>query len=364
MKSDRNLIRNHIQNIPAYEPIVPFEVLTDELNIPIENIVKLDANENPYGPIPEVYTALSRLPYINIYPDPESRYLRNALSKYHKVPTENILAGAGADELIDLIIRATLDPGDIMLNCPPTFGMYAFDGGVNNANIISVPRDAQFKIDLTGIEKAVIENKPKLLFLASPNNPDGGLLPEESLFKLLELPLYLVIDEAYIDFASPGSSLLRHVNEYQNLIILRTFSKWAGLAGLRIGYGIFPNDLISHLWKIKQPYNVSVAASTAAIISLQNLGKLKSNRDRIVAERERISTFLKEIPWLVPYPSQTNFILCKVIGRNASDIKIILAEQGILIRHFQKPGLDDHIRISVGKQADTEILINQLNKME
>jgi len=126
----------------------------------------------------------------------------------------------------------------------------------------------------------------------------------------------------------------------------------------------FSKDLISHLWKIKQPYNVSVAASTAAIISLQNLDKLLGNRDRIVTERERFSSFLKNIPWLDPYPSQANFVLCKVIGRNALDIKSILAKQGIIIRHFQKPGLDDHIRISIGKPADTDIIINQLKNME
>jgi histidinol-phosphate aminotransferase len=364
MKTETPFIRNHILNIPAYEPIVPFDVLSDELDIPTEKIVKLDANENPLGPIPEVYDALSHLAYINIYPDPESRYLRDALSHYHKVPAENILVGAGADELIDLIVRVLLDPGDMMLNCPPTFGMYAFDGGVNNAHIITIPRSNHFEIDLIRIEEAVKIHKPKLLFLASPNNPDGGLLPEESLFELLKHPMYIVIDEAYIDFASPGSSMLRYTHEYQNLIVLRTFSKWAGLAGLRIGYGVFPDNILSHLWKIKQPYNVSVAASTAALISLKYLGKLKCNRDRIVSERERLFLFLKDIPWLSPYPSQANFILCKVIGRNALDIKTRLAQQGILIRHFQKPGLDDHIRISTGKPADTDILINQLVNME
>ena len=213
------------------------------------------------------------MPHVNIYPDPDSRYLRNALSEYHKIPVENILAGAGADELIDLVMRAILDPGDVMLNCPPTFGMYAFDGGVNNANVITVPRNSQFEIDLPGIEEAVKNYKPKLLFFASPNNPDGGLLQKELLLELLKLPLLVVLDEAYIDFASPGSSMLHQTSENQNLIILRTFSKWAGLAGLRVGYGVFPNELITHLWKIKQPYNISVAASTAAVVSLQKLHK-------------------------------------------------------------------------------------------
>ncbi len=133
---------------------------------------------------------------------------------------------------------------------------------------------------------------------------------------------------------------------------------------MRIGYGIFPDDLISHLWKIKQPYNISVAASAAAMVSLQNINKLKQYSDQIISERERLYGYLEELTWLDPYPTQTNFILCKVKDRNALDVKNKLASQGILIRHFQKPGLEDHIRISVGKQEHTEVLINQLKAME
>lgn len=359
-----SLIRKHIIDIPSYEPVIPHDVLTEKLNLTNCSIVKLDANENPYAPIPEVNKALAKLQNFNIYPDPESRYLRQALSNFHQIPADNIIVGAGADELIDLIMRLLLDPGDTLINCPPTFGMYEFDGGINNANIITIPRKENFEIDAQLLEKSIKKHRPKLLFLASPNNPDGSLLPLDLLIDLLEHSLVIVVDEAYIDFAAPGSSFINLVQENSNLIVLRTFSKWAGLAGLRIGYGIFPMGLAPHLWKIKQPYNVSIAAATAAMISLDHAAKLTEIQGRIVSERERLCQTLDKISWMETYPSQANFILCKIIGKNALDIKTSLEKQGILVRHFNNPGLIDHLRISVGKPEDTRKLVNKLIRME
>jgi histidinol-phosphate aminotransferase len=358
------MVRPHILEMPAYEPILPYDVLSETLGIPVDRLVKLDANENPYGPLPEVLDALGRLPYTHIYPDPESRQLRQALAAYHRFPVENILASAGADELIDLIMRLCLEPGQAILNCPPTFGMYAFDADVNQARLINVPRLADFSdgfsLDLAGIEAAVQEYSPRLLFLASPNNPDGSLIQPDEIQRLLEMPLIVVLDEAYIEFAQPGSSSMPKVLEHENLVVLRTFSKWAGLAGLRVGYGAFPGWMMPHLWKIKQPYNVSVAASTAAVVSLQNATHLVETGQKIIAERERLFTKLSEIPWLVPYPSQANFILCRVVGKDARSLKLHLAQQGILLRYFNKPGLQDAIRVSVGTPAQNDILIRTL----
>jgi histidinol-phosphate aminotransferase len=356
------LIRPHVYNMAAYEPILPFEVLSQQLGLPPQEIIKLDANENPYGPLLAVVEALAGLPYAHIYPDPESRELRRALAAYHGVPFENLLAGAGADELIDLIMRLFLDPGDAILNCPPTFGMYAFDAGVNGARLISAPRKSDFSLDLDAIEQAVHAYGPKLLFIASPNNPDGGLIPSDALEWLLALPIVVAVDEAYVEFAPPGTSCIDQVAARENLIVLRTFSKWAGLAGLRVGYGVFPANLMPHLWKIKQPYNVSVAASTAAIVSLQYADHLQGTAQKIRAERERLCAALREIPWLAPYPSQTNFVLCRVAGgaSEAAALKADLAREGILIRYFDKPGLDDHVRISVGKPEHTDVLLAKL----
>jgi histidinol-phosphate aminotransferase len=344
----------------SYTPILPFEVISDQLGITEDQIIKLDANENPYGPVSAVSEALAKLPYVHVYPDPESRKLRQSIATYNRISFENIMAGAGADELIDLIMRLLIDPGDYILNCPPTFGMYQFDADVNAAKVISIPRKKNFAIDINGIVTAVEQNQPKILFLASPNNPDGSLLSDDDLFTLLDMPIILVLDEAYIDFASTNLSKINFVSNHENLVVLRTFSKWPGLAGLRVGYGVFPVWMMPHLWKIKQPYNVTVAGSTAAIVSLEQIDQLESRTNLIIAERERLYKLLQTITWVEPYPSQANFILCKVIDFDAREIKDSLARQGILVRYLDKPGLSDHIRISIGKPEHTDRLISSL----
>lgn len=364
MFDPQSLIRAHIRQMPAYEPILPFEVLSRQLGRAASQIVKLDANENPYGPLPAVRQALAAMPFAHIYPDPGSQDLRRALADFHQVPFENLLAGAGADELIDLTLRLVIEPGDVLLNCPPTFGMYSFDGDLNGARVVSVWRKEDFSLDLPAIECAVAEHRPKLIFVASPNNPDGSLIASDSLGRLLALPVLVALDEAYIEFAPPGSSLLAQAARRSNLIVLRTFSKWAGLAGLRVGYGAFPAALMPHLWKIKQPYNVSVAASTAAIVSLQHAAELGAIGERILAERERLFTGLQAVPYLRPYPTQANFILCRVEGRDAAHLKQQLASEGILVRYFNKPGLQNCIRISVGKPEHTQALLQTLHALE
>ena len=282
------------------------------------------------------------------------------LADYHQIPAERIVIGAGADELIDLILRLVLEPGDGLINCPPTFGIYAFDGALNQANLITVPRRQDFSIDLEAIQQAVAADQPKVLFLANPNNPDGGTIATEIFEQLVDLPLLLVMDEAYIEFSDPGCSVLEKVQVNDNLIVLRTFSKWAGLAGLRIGYGVFPSDFVPMLMKAKQPYNVSVAAEQAAVATMNNLSSSQANITRIITQRQRLYTVLEEIAWLRPYPSQANFVLCKVSGIPAVEVKQRLREQGILIRYFNATRLSDHIRISVGTQEQIEILITAL----
>jgi histidinol-phosphate aminotransferase len=352
----------HIANLPPYTPIEPFEVLSQKVGRRPENIIKLDANENPYGMSPRAREALAHLAYGHIYPDPESRALRAALSRFTGAPAENLLVGAGADELIDLIMRVVLNPGDVVINCPPTFGMYAFDADLNNAKVINVPRKNDFSLDLNGILAAAEKFSPKLIFLTSPNNPDGSLIPPPVLQKLLTLPALIILDEAYIEFSGVPSQIT-NVPITNNLIVLRTFSKLAGLAGLRVGYGAFPTWLMPTLWKAKQPYNVNVAASVAAIASLDDPAYLDWTVTTLVAERERLFDGLSTIPWLSPYPSSANFILCRVAPEiNAAQLKADLAHKhGIFIRYFNKPGLTDCIRISVGKPEQTDALLSALS---
>jgi histidinol-phosphate aminotransferase len=366
MMNIESLIRPEIITMEPYTPIVPFEVLSARLGRAPGDIVKLDANENPYGPSPKVREALSKLEFAHIYPDPESTALRAALSRRLNLPAENILAGAGADELIDLVLRLFLRPGDAVIDCPPTFGMYSFDTAVNAGRLIQIPRREDFSVDISTIETIAAKNSNsqlKLLFLASPNNPDGSLLSDSDLRRLLALPLVVVLDEAYVEFAGESASRASWVLEHDNLIVLRTFSKRAGLAGLRVGYGIFPPALMPHLWKIKQPYNVSVAASAAAIASLEDAGTLAQVVAKLVAERNRMAEALSEFPFLKVYPSHANFVLCRVIGRDAKDLKLALERQGILVRYFNKPGLADCIRISAGKPGQTDALLEVLRRL-
>ena len=355
-------VRPDIASMTPYTPVVPFGVLVERLGRPVEEIIKLNANENPYGPSPRVRAALAELPFPHIYPDPESGALRRALSGYTGVPADLLLAGAGADELIDLTMRLFLLPGDCNQNCPPTFGMYPFDAAICGATVISVPRREDLGLELDRIEDAARKERPKLLFVTSPNNPDGGLVSDQELLRLLELPLVVVLDEAYIEFAAPERSRIGWVERHENLIVLRTFSKWAGLAGLRLGYGAFPASIISDLWKIKQPYGVSQVASAAGIAALQDLAWAEDKVARIVEERERLLPLLSEVPYLSPYPSRSNFVLCRVLGRDAVALKETLEMKGILIRYYRSARLQDHIRISVGTPKQMETLIEALRR--
>ncbi|KAF2290995.1 hypothetical protein GH714_018089 [Hevea brasiliensis] len=358
-----SFIRSHLRTLSPYQPILPFEVLSANLGRKPEDIVKLDANENPYGPPPEVFEALGSLKFPYIYPDPQSRQLREALAKDSGLESDYILVGCGADELIDLIMRCTLDPGDKIVDCPPTFTMYQFDAAVNGAEVIKVLRKPDFSLNVELIVDAVQQENPKCIFLTSPNNPDGSIISDEDLLKILELPILVVLDEAYIEF-SGLESRMKWVKKHDNLIVLRTFSKRAGLAGLRVGYGAFPLSIIEYLWRAKQPYNVSVAAEVSACAALQNPTYLEKVKDALLQERDRLYKLLLEVPFLNPFPSYSNFILCEVkSGRDAKKLKDDLASMGVMIRHYNNKELKGYVRVSVGKPEQTDALMQGLQRI-
>ncbi|MEE8370002.1 MAG: histidinol-phosphate transaminase [Dehalococcoidia bacterium] len=341
----------------GYEPIEPVDAVAARLGIPEEQIVKLDGNENPYGPSPAVAEALARFPYYHIYPDPEQRRLRSAIAGYVGVDEEQIVAGSGSDEPLDLVARLFLSPGDVMLNAPPSFGMYPFLARLYGARLLEVPRLEDFRLDLPALEAALGEGA-KLLYLASPNNPTGNVLSREELERLLERRAVVVVDEAYAEF--DGESFVQMVGERDNLIVVRTFSKWAGLAGLRIGYGVFPRALAEAIRKIKMPYSVNVAAEVAALASLDDVATLRQRVGAIVAERERLGQGLAELGWLQPFPSRANFLLCEVRGIAAVEVRDRLREKGVLVRYFNTPMLRSCLRFSVGKPEDTDRLLEAL----
>lgn len=355
-----------VDRIAPYIPIEPYEVLSQKLGFTPDQITKLDANENPYGPSPKVRQTLSEMPYPHIYPDPESRALRQALAEFTGAPVERLMVGSGADELLDLILRAYIEPGEKVVICPPTFGMYSFLTHINAGLICEAPRRHDFSLDMPKLMDIIDEQKPRILFLARPNNPDGGMPLQRDIDYLLERSLLVVIDEAYIEFSSDSGrlgeklSLIKEVQNRNNLVVLRTFSKWAGLAGLRIGFGAFPEWLISALWKIKQPYNVNVAATQAALASLEDLDWLANNVDLLRKERAVLIEKLTTLSFLHPLPSESNFILCRITGMTGGELKNRLAKNGVLLRHYASDSLADCIRVSVGRPQDTERLISAL----
>jgi histidinol-phosphate aminotransferase len=356
----KRLIRSELVTMKSYAPVEPTDVLSRRAELSAGRIVKLDGNENPYGCSPQVSQALATYPYYHNYPDPEQRDLRKALEEYTGLGRQHIVCGMGSDELIDLILRLLLRPGDEVINCPPTFGMYPFSTEVCGGSVVDVPRTSDFSLDMTGIKEAVT-GKTKVIFVASPNNPTGNTTPAKDIMELVATGKVVVVDEAYFEFSD--ASVANLVPSYPNLIVLRTFSKWAGLAGLRVGYGVFPARLMEQLWKIKQPYNVSVAASAAALAALDARAWLEEKVALIVQERERLAGLLADVPYLWPYPSRANFTLCQVVGRDARELKLALEREGILIRYFDKPRLRDHIRISIGQPGQTDALLAALRRL-
>ena len=351
------LISSRFSKLQPYDSITPPEAS----GISIEDSIKLDGNENPYGCSPKVQRALARFAQYHIYPDPEQRELRGGLAKYANVSPECIIVGSGSDELIDLLLRLFVERGDKVINCVPTFGMYQFCAEQYGAEVLSIPRTANFALDVTRIEKAV-DNRTKLVFIASPNNPTGNTATHEDISKIASIGPIVVVDEAYHEFSKVTTLPLR--TQYENLLVLRTFSKWAGLAGLRVGYGIFPEQIVRLIDKIKQPYNVNAAGLIAASESLKDIKYLQGTIQSIIEERGHMFNALSELEFLSPIPSEANFILCDVLRGNAKEVYTKLKQQGIFIRYFDTPLLNNYIRISVGKPEHTQRLIKALQDMD
>jgi histidinol-phosphate aminotransferase len=227
--------------------------------------------------------------------------------------------------------------------------------------VVNIQRDDNFAVDVKKV-KAAVTKKTRLIFLATPNNPTGNVLPRQDILAIIDTGVPVVVDEAYYEFS--GETVVPVTSQYKNLMVLRSFSKWAGLAGLRVGYGIFPPRITDYLMAIKIPHSVSVAAEIAVRESLADLEYLQGKVRAIVAERERLFDELKKLLWLKPYPSQANFIYCEVLQGSAGRLHEKLQRKGILARHFDKPLLRNGIRISVGKPEHTDAFIRVLRELK
>ena len=350
------LLLPHLLDIKSFEAAVPLEEMARRAGIRPEHVIRLNANENPFGASPKVAEALARLP-THIYPDPLQTELRGRIGEYVGMDPSYVIGGAGADELIDLLFRLFVSTSDAVVECDPTFGMYNFCAGIAGARMVSAPLDADFHIDPDAVSDA-IDAATKMVIITSPNNPTGNLASREQVINLLEMGLLVVVDEAYYEFC--GETAADLVPEHPNLVVLRTFSKWAGLAGLRVGYGLMSPGLVSHIIDIKSPYNVNSAAEAAALASLDDADALMDNVRVVVRERERLFALLEGIEGVSPLPSGGNFLLCRFEPGRVEAVFDGMAWRGIFLRKFSHPRLIDFFRITVGTQGQNDAVVSAL----
>jgi histidinol-phosphate aminotransferase len=350
-------LRKDFDQLEAYKPVLPLEELANEIGVPVEQLVKLDANENLYGPSPSVREAIACAD-LHIYPDPGSTALRKALGEYLDVSPETIVAGSGSDDLIDVLIRLIM-PGSVVTT-PPTFGMYGFLAKIAGVRIVEAPRNTDYSLDLDAVSSSV-DAGASLVFVASPNNPTGNAASTAEIEALCEMDAVVAVDEAYAEFSK--TSAVGLVERFPNLVVLRTFSKWAGLAGLRVGYAVADPRLAERMMAIKQPYNVNVAADVAARAALAHRGEILETVAMLVAERQRMVAELARFDWLKPYRSDANFVLFRVVGRSAFELAMALRRKGVLVRYYDRPDLHQCVRISAGRPHDTDRLVAALQEV-
>ncbi len=309
----------------------------------------LDANENPYGEL-------------NRYPDPHQKELKQKLSGLKSISTENIFIGNGSDEVIDLTFRIFCTPGiDKALTFSPTYGMYEVSAAINAINLIQIPLNEEFQIDLLGVKSILTNSNLKLIFIASPNNPTGNLINRADIIFLLENFKGIVfIDEAYIDFA-PSPSWISSIKKYPNLIVSQTMSKAWGLAAARIGTAYGSEEIIQLFSKIKPPYNVSELNQKAAIKALENKAEFQKNKEIILSEKEKLVIALNQSELVTKiYPSDANFLLLEVTDANKIYRKLV--DQKIIIRNRTNI-IQDCIRISVGTPTENAQLLKALQNI-
>ncbi len=345
MKPINTLIRSNIASL------LPYSCARDEYESSLG--IFLDANENSFGS--PAGKGLNR------YPDPLQKELKTAIGNLKSINPKNIFLGNGSDEAIDLILRIFCEPNrDKVIVCPPTYGMYEVYAKINNIETIAIPLIAEtFQLNITKIIEAITPYT-KAIFICSPNNPTGNIIEQKDIFEILNhFNGIVVIDEAYIDFASV-ESITPLVNSFPNLIVLQTLSKAWGMASLRVGLAIANEEIINYFNKVKPPYNISGLTQKAAIAALQNSQKTTKMVARILKERTNLKKALLTIPCVEKiYPSDANFLLVKFTDANRTYKYLI--DNLIIARNRSNVLLCDNcIRITIGTPDENSELIDCL----
>ncbi len=345
---------NFRDNVKKMEGYVP-----GEQPPPDSKVVKLNTNENPYPPSPEVMKVLRGFEgeWLRRYPDPMALIAREAAAEVYGVPADWVMAANGSDEMLALLARAFLEKGRKIAYPMPTYSLYVTLAEMQDAETAEVPYDEEYALPVDGLLAA----RADLTFICTPNNPSATVAPARDLERLAAgLDGVLVIDEAYTDFADENA--LGLVSRHPNVIVLRTLSKGYSLAGLRVGFGVARPELLEGLIKIKDSYNVDAVALRLAAAAMKDQAWMKANAETIKASRASLAAELRKMGFTL-WPSQANFILARPPKGDARYLYLELRDRGILVRYWDRPRLDDKIRISVGTEEENRALLDALKQL-
>ncbi len=328
--------------------------------------IKLDQNENPFGfpeSLKEKFWQRAQQLDWERYPDFQMERLTERIAEYAQLPPQNVLVGSGSNSLIQALLMVTLAPGDRFIVPEPTFTLYGLFGKMLGAEVIACRlRGEDFSVPMPEMLAACDSPRAKLLVLCTPNNPTANSFPLAQLRELLQaFPGLVVIDEAYQEFSSQDAKPL--LREFENLIILRTFSKALSLAGMRVGYMLAAPEICDEVRKARLPYSVNLFSETAVMVALDEIACLKEQVREIIAQRESLLPALRELRSLRVYPSDANFILVR--AQNGAAMFEHLLREGILVRDVSGyPGLENCLRISVGTEEQNQRLLESISSFE
>jgi len=359
MKKDKKFYRDTLKELKPYDPHeMPYKV-------------KLNANENPYGLseeiIEEILWKAKNLKYSR-YPNANSVKLSEAVSAFWGLTRDNIVIGNGSDELIDYLIKAFSEKGRKVITTAPSFAMYKIYSIVNGSNFVQIPlSQSNFSLNEDKILEEAKKDDSSIIFLAYPNAPTGNYFAEDKIIKIIEESgCLVVVDEAYYEFGE--KTFLPLISRYDNLVILRTFSKAYSLAGLRVGYLLSNPEIINEIRKVKSPFNVNTFSQLAAQVVFENKEILKDGIGKIIREREILTDRINEITPFKAHPSQTNFVLVEAGSKEDTDLVYNnLLEQGILVQTVSDPVFSNSryfLRITVGNKEENDILIDGLKSCQ
>ena len=345
------LVRDKIKDLKAYQ---------------VENLdecTKLHANENPYPPSPEllnkIFQRLDELE-LNRYPDPDCRNLKKTIANRTGALTEQIIIGNGSDELIQYLMQVLCDAEETIAFPDPTFAMYGITAQCLGLNPVSFPLNDNWDFEASSALKIIAEHKARIVFISYPNNPTGNCFSEQEIQQVIEqFEGIVVLDEAYHDFS--GKTFLKQMEKHNNLVILRSLSK-IGLAGLRVGYGIFPVMLAEQVNKSRLPYNSNSISQWVANELLNDFTPVQNQIHSILEERDRLMDELSKLPAITAYPSDSNFILFQA-SRDGEKVFNNLKANGTLLRNLgSHPRLKNCLRVTIGTKQENDQFLSQLRK--